>query len=143
MQVAALDEKEAEGGAALEAAARATKAQREAKGVGDSYQSRQGSMPALDENLIGKRLEVVFHYTLPEGVFGEALMWCSGEVVDLDPRPYTTFPKGKSATIRWDANDRVSPPEPVTTTGCKLLPTKWNKDGVGAWRFDLDPSPAE
>ena len=73
-------------------------------------------MPAHD-TLVGKRIEVVFHYTLPEGVFGEALMWCSGTVVDLDPRPYTTFPKGKSVTIRWDANDRVSPPEPVSTSG--------------------------
>ena len=88
-KVAALDAKEAKGGAELEAAARALKAQREAKGIGDSYQLRQGSMPAMDEKLIGKRLvlEVVFHYTLPEGVFGEALMWCSGEVLDLDPRP--------------------------------------------------------
>ena len=93
--------------------------------------------------MIGKRIEVVFHYTLPEGVFGEALMWCSGEVIDLDPRPYTSFPKGKSATVQWDANDRVSPPEPMTTSGCKLLPSKWNKDGVGAWRFDLDPPSVE
>lgn len=95
-------------------------------------------MPA-PETLLGKRVEVVFHYDLPEGVFGEALMWCSGEVIDVDPRPYSTYPKGKSATVRWDANDRVSPPERVHTLACKLLPTKWNKDGVGAWRMDLDP----
>ena len=140
--VAALDAKEAASGSALEAAARATKADREAKGIGDSYQQRQGSKPDLDERLIGKRIEVVFHYTLPDGVFGQALMWCSGEVVDLDPRPYTTFPKGKSATIKWDANDRVLPPEPVSVSGSKLLPSRWNKDGVGAWRLDLDPPPA-
>ena len=74
-------------------AARALKATREAKGIGDSYQARQGSQPTLD-SLMGKRIEVVFHYTLPEGVFGQALMWCSGEIVGLNPRPYTTFPKG-------------------------------------------------
>ena len=45
---------------------------------------RQGSRPELDERMIGRRIEVVCHYTLPDGVFGEALMWCSGEVVDLD-----------------------------------------------------------
>ena len=143
LKVAALDTKEAEGGAALEAAARALKAQREAKGFGDSYQQRQGSRPELDQKIIGKRIEVVYHYELPEGVFGEALMWCSGEIVDVDLRLYSTFPKGKSATVRWDANDRVSPPEPVSSSGCKLLPSLWNKDGVGAWRFDLDPPLAD
>ena len=139
--VAALDAKEASNSWALEAAARATKAQREAKGIGDSYQQRQGSKPEIDERLVGKRIEVVIHYTLPDGVFGEALMWCSGEVVDVDPRPYVTFPKGKSATIKWDANDRVQPAEPVSTSATKLLPSRWNKDGVGAWRMDLDPPP--
>ena len=138
--VAALDAREAANGWALEAAARATKAQREAKGVGDSYQQRQGSRPEL-ETLVGKRVEAVWKYALPEGVFGEALMWCAGEVIDLDPRPYTTFPKGKSATIRWDANAKVEPPEPVHTRATKLLPSLWNKDGVGAWRMDLDPPP--
>ena len=93
-QVAELDAKEAAGGAVIVEAARALKASREAKGIGDSYQARQGSMPAL-ESLMGERIEVVFHYTLPEGVFGQALMWCSGKVVGLDPRPYTTFPSGK------------------------------------------------
>ena len=44
-------------------------------------------------------------------------------------------------TVRWDANDRVEPPEPSETEGCKLLPFKWNKDDVGAWRMDLDPPP--
>jgi hypothetical protein len=139
--VAALDAREASNGWALEAAARATKAAREAKGIGDSYQQRQGSKPDIDEHLVGKRVEVVCHYTLPDGVFGVALMWCAGMVEDVDPRPYTTFPKGKSATIKWDANNRVEPAEPVSTSGTKLLPSRWNKDGLGAWRMDLDPPP--
>ena len=88
-QVAGLDEREAAGSDAMVEAARTLKATREAKGIGGSYQQRQGSMPA-PETLLGKRVEVVFHYDLPEGVFGEALMWCSGEVIDVDPRPYST-----------------------------------------------------
>jgi len=40
--------------------------------------------------------------------------------------------------IKWDANDRVRPPEPVSTSGAVLLPTKWNKQVEGAWRMDLD-----
>ena len=52
------------------------------KGIGDSYQVRQGSQRTVD-SLLGKRIEVIFHHTLPEGVFGEAIMWCSGTVMDL------------------------------------------------------------
>ena len=82
--VAGLDTREANNSWALEAAARLIKAQREAKGVGDSYRARQGSKPELDERIISRRIEVVYHYILPAGVFGKAEMWCSGEVMDLD-----------------------------------------------------------
>ena len=57
-------------------AARVEKARRESKGIGDSYQSRQGSRPDIDEHLIGKRIEQIFKYDLKEGVFGDAFMWC-------------------------------------------------------------------
>ena len=136
-----LDAQEAASGAAVEAAARAAKGAREAKGIGDSYQQRQGSRPEIDEALVGIRIESIFHYILPEGVFGDALMWCSGEVINVDPRPYKDFPKGKSAMVAWDANDRVEPPEKAITLPVKLLPSLWNKDCLGAWRFDLDPPP--
>jgi hypothetical protein len=136
-----LDAQEAASSAAVEAVARVAKGAREAKGIGDSYQQRQGSRPEIDEALVGKRIESIFHYTLPEGVFGDALMWCSGEVVGVDPRPYKDFPKGKSAMVAFDANDRVEPPEKAVTLPVRLLPSLWNKDGLGAWRFDLDPPP--
>ena len=104
---------------------------REAKGIGDSYQARQGSKLEIDEALISRRLEVICHYDLPEGVFGDALMWCSGEVGGVDPRPYKDFPKGKSALMSWDANDRAVPPEPAQTLAIKLLPSLLNKDVLG------------
>ena len=138
---ARLDAQEAASGAAVEAAARAEKAAREAKGIGDSYQQRQGAKPDINEEFIGTRIEVVCQYDLPEGVFGDALMWCTGEVVGVDPRPYKDFPKGKSADVKWDANDRVEPAEPVHLMPTKLLPSHWNKDGLGAWRIDLDTTP--
>ena len=136
-----LDAQEAASGAAVEAAARAAKGEREAKGIGDSYQQRQGSRPEIDEALVGRRIEATFHYELPEGVFGDALMWCPGEVVGVDPRPYKDFPKCKSATVKWDANGRVEPAEASKTEAVKLLPSLWNKDGLRAWRMDLDPPP--
>ena len=37
----------------------------------------------------------------------------------------------------------VEPPEQASTSGSKLLPSLWNKDGIGAWRMDLDALPIE
>jgi hypothetical protein len=66
----------------------------------------------------------------------------SCKVMDVEPKLYATFPKGKSATIMWDANNRVNPPEPISVLACKLLPCSlWNKDRLGAWRVDLDHPP--
>jgi hypothetical protein len=51
--------------------ARASKAQRESKGFGDSYQAQQGSRPDLDATIVGKHIEVatrVVEYTLQVGV---------------------------------------------------------------------------
>ena len=47
--------------------------------------------------------------------------------------------------VAWDANlnDRVEPPEKAITLPVKLLPSLWNKDCLGAWRFDLDPPPVQ
>ena len=56
---------------------------------------------------------------------------------------YSDFPKGKPALVKWDANDRLEPKEPVHTLATKLLPSLWNKDGVGACQLDLDPPPLE
>ena len=41
--------------------------------------------------------------------------------------------------VRWDANDRVEPPEVETESAFRILPSKWSKSlGEGAWRLDLD-----
>ena len=41
--------------------------------------------------------------------------------------------------VRWDANDRVEPPNVETESAFKLLKSKWSKShGEGAWRLDLD-----
>ena len=41
--------------------------------------------------------------------------------------------------VRWDANDRVKPPELETEGAFELKKSKWNKsEGEGAWRLDFD-----
>ena len=38
------------------------------------------------------------------------VLWHGNGFGHLDPRPYITFPKGKSVTdVRWNANARVTP----------------------------------
>eukprot|EP00965_Chrysotila_dentata_P146446 4835483-Pleurochrysis_carterae.AAC.2 len=66
--VASLDALEASSSTALEQAARATKAQREAEGVGDSAQEWQPmSVRVLHACRVGKRIEVLFPYSVPGG----------------------------------------------------------------------------
>ena len=69
--------------------------------------------------------------------------------------PYTPASRDREAAVaaaggasgRWseraagDANSRVEPPEPSSISAKKILPSLWNKEGLGAWRKDLDPPP--
>eukprot|EP00965_Chrysotila_dentata_P220798 6192002-Pleurochrysis_carterae.AAC.1 len=68
-EVAALERSQASSRHALEAAVCATKAQREAQGVGDSMQEPQltVSAPRVDEATVGSCLEVLCAYDLPDG----------------------------------------------------------------------------
>jgi len=60
------------------------------------------------------------------------------------PLTSSTLPENAGTTtqavlVRWDANDRVEPPEAETESAFKLLKSKWSKShGEGAWRLDLD-----
>eukprot|EP00965_Chrysotila_dentata_P190689 6174039-Pleurochrysis_carterae.AAC.2 len=130
--VVSLDAREVSSSAALELAARATKAQREAKGVGDSVQERQPvSAPILDAGMVGKRVEVLFPYSAPGSA--QELLWCAGEtlfVVDGTNLPRSKFKAGKCAMVRWDANPQHD--EPVTESPVRLLPTRWIKSVQGA-----------
>ena len=47
-----------------------------------------------------------------------------------------------AATVKRDANDRLQPHEKEHVQAVKLLPSMWNRDGIGAWRMDLEPPPS-
>ena len=56
------------------------KSEREATGIGDQYSTLQPtSMPNIDIDLIGKRLDIFELYALEEG--GTELHWSQGKVV--------------------------------------------------------------
>ena len=102
------------------------------------------SMPAVDNKLLGKRLDICEKYDLHEG--GTELRWSQGVIMKvsngsniLRPGARTAkFKKGEGVLIQWDAD--VAHNEPVTTSAQRLLSTKWNPKGKhtkGSWRFDV------
>ena len=58
--------------------------------------------------------------------------WCQGEVVHVYEEQ--RVPK---VCVRWDPIPDCTSWESSTESNQKLLPTRWNKDVVDAWRLDL------
>ena len=68
------------------------------------------------------------------GAAYEKKVFCRGSTCYQPWYDYT-----QAVLVRWDANDRVEPPEAETESAFKLLKSKWSKShGEGAWRLDLD-----
>ena len=144
--VVAIDRARTEMTDEFEAKARSTRAEREAVGVGDRYAEMQPmSRPAVDERLIGKRLDVCVLYNLDEG--GSELRWCQGVVTAVSNgsnivrtgSKTACYKAGEAVMIRWDENKARN--EPSSESGQRLLPSKWNPRGVhreGCWRFDIE-----
>ena len=60
------------------------------------------------------------------------LRWCQGEVVHVYEEQ-----RVPTVHVRWDPTPDCTGWESSTESNQKLLPTRWNKDVVGAWRLDL------
>ena len=101
--------------------------------------------PSFNADLIGKRLEVCFEYTLDTGV--KELKWCPGEVISISdgskfmkPGSKRTKLKGSQETnIRWDANQAREEDEIIAV---QILSTNlWSprrKHSPGCWRYELN-----
>ena len=101
---------------------------------------QQKDAPLLDDSLVGKRLEINWRYYHTE-TRQPLLMWCWGEVVQVadglsdkaSERCRKLLPAG-AVLMKWPADpDRK---EKESLSWVVLLPSKWNKDGQNAWRFD-------
>ena len=126
-------------------------ARREAAGISDRVERLQGEVPPFTQQLVGKRLEVLWKYMLPDG--SSQLIWASGRVTRVadgltDKRSQRarriccravrccghgmrTLEFGEVAGEKW----------------LVLLPNKWNppKATVYGWRWDpreLSPAAA-
>eukprot|EP00966_Prymnesium_polylepis_P134088 3099558-Prymnesium_polylepis.1 len=124
--------------------AEAAKQRREATGISDSVEARQPQeAPAFDQELVGKRLEVLWKYLAKDT--GEAhMIWCTGRVVRVadgltdkrSPRARKILPAG-AVLWAWDSDPNFD--EQAGEQWLILLPQKWNPTThkqVYSWRYD-------
>ena len=117
-------------------------ARREAAGISDSVERLQPkAAPPFDQQLVGKWLEVLCWYNLPDGT--RQLLWAPGRVARVaDGVTDTRTKRGKAlmpagaVLWAWDAD-----PDFGEVAGEKwliLLPNKWNPTTatVNGWRYD-------
>ena len=73
------------------------------------------------------------HYPVYDVVHGYSARQCTMSARCMH---YTST---QAVLVRWDADDRVEPPEVETKSAIKLLKSRWSKShSEGAWRLDLD-----
>lgn len=120
----------------------------EEKGYGDRFADmQQCSAPAIDKNLVGKKIEVLCEYYEEDGT--PFFCWAKGVVEGIPSKGGKKSSKGKTkikkgkkeaenqfAIVKWGEEYCVS--GETDTTRQKLLKSKWNKHSPGAWRFVLE-----
>jgi len=140
--------------AELEAKAAEAVKRREAAGISDSVERMNGvsgetGAPAFDQRLVGKQIEVLWKYHNKDT--GEPiLIWATGRVARVadgltdkkSKRAKKVLPAGM-VLWAWDADPEFG--EAAGEAWLHLLPQKWNKQVVYAWRYDpreLSPAAA-
>ena len=118
----------------------------EEKGYGDRFADmQQCSSPAIDKNLVGKKIEVLCEYYEEDGT--PFFCWAKGVVEAIPSKGGKSSSKGKTkkgkkeaehefVIVKWGEEYCVS--GETDTTRQKLLKSKWNKHSPGAWRFVLE-----
>jgi hypothetical protein len=87
--------------------------------------------PELDE-LIEKRIDVLYSFELDLGE--KTLRWCQCKVLEV-----LIEKKKPIVLVHWDPMPDVEGKENSSEeTEQVLLPSKWNKNVVGAWRMDIN-----
>ena len=107
---------------------------REARGEGSIFTSMQPLVkPDLNE-LMKKRIDVLFPFDVDsDGRKETVLRWCQGVVIKVYENQ-----KKPVVSVKWDAMPDVDGSDECTISDVILLPTKWKKDVVMAWRMDVE-----
>ena len=110
--------------------ARKLRNERELKGEGSIYSSMQPFVRPEISDLMNERIDVLSEFKML-GKEGSELRWCQGEVVHVYKDQWVPMVR-----VRWDPTPDCTGWESSTESNQKLLPTRWNKNVVGAWRLD-------
>ena len=118
--------------------------EQESEGYGSVYSKRQKKdAPAIDETLIGKRIEYLSEFDMYEEGTEKESRWCSGVVERICDGTWVIpgkmrkcWKEGEAVEIFWDAIPDASD-MPACRDKVALNPKKWNKDVIDAWRMDL------
>jgi hypothetical protein len=111
--------------------ARTLRNERELKGEGSIYSSMQPFLRPEISDLMNERIDVLSEFKML-GKEESELQWCQGEVVHVYEKQRVPM-----VCVRWDPIPDCTGWESSTESNQNLLPTRWNKDAVGAWRLDL------
>ena len=128
----------------LEQLAQKEMQRRVAAGISDDVEARQPERaPEFDQQLVGKRLEVLWKY-LDKNTEQPHYIWCTGRVVRIadgltdkrSQRARSILPGG-AVLWAWDADPEFE--EAAGEQWLVLLPSKWNPSThkqVYSWRYD-------
>ena len=98
--------------------------------------------PAVDETLLGKRIEFLSEFDMDEEGTEKEPRWCSGVVERICDGTWVIpgkvrkcWKEGEAVEVFWDAIPDAD--MPACRDNVALNPNKWNKDVIDAWRMDL------
>ena len=103
--------------------------ERELRGEGSIHATMQSFYPPELCDLVDQRIDVLAAFGFDDD--GDQLRWCQGKVIEVHPTMKDTV------KVLWDGIPDCAGWENPTEDLQLLLPSKWNKDIVGAWRMDL------
>ncbi len=105
--------------------------ERELKGEGSLYSSMQPFVRPEISDLMNERIDVLSELKMLENKTSK-LRLCQGKVIHVYEEQQVP-----TVCVRWDPIPDCNGWETHTESNQKLLPTRWNKDVVGAWRLVL------
>ena len=116
---------------------------REFEGLTSVHSKRQKrDAPAVDETLLGKRIEFLSEFDMDEEGTEKEPRWCSGVVERICDGTWVIpgkarkcWKEGEAVEVFWDAIPDAD--MPACRDKVALNPNKWNKDVIDAWRMDL------
>ena len=115
----------------------------ESEGHGSVYSKRQKKdAPAVDDILIGKRVEYLSEFDMDDEGTEQEPRWCSGVVERICDGTWVIpgkmrkcWKEGEAVEVFWDVIPDAD--MPACRDKMALNPNKWNKDDIDAWRMDL------